>query len=167
MTGKELNKKIESIFKEVRFTPGQLRFFRPDRLMKMITKLDGYTGECKSCKDHFKDAEEIILKLGDVNDIPEELAYKYNNVFKNIAEHLKDEHNLVLPRFYSSAYSIAGLFAGILIWLAISYFAGRFENFIFDNKTMFLISGFAGLIIGRLIGAKKDRVIREKDLRIY
>ena len=115
----------------------------------------------------FDDAVEIISRLKMEKGISDEAFYAYNTLFKKLTEHLRTGHHLVYPRYYSSIFTLIGIITGIAIWLVFWQFIGIKMEFMLDSKTMFLVFGFAGLSIGRLVGMRKDKKIRKLNLRIY
>ena len=167
MNRKEWLDEIEITFQDEKFTATQIRYFRPDRFIKMAGRIEEFKSDCKICETFFDEAVEIISRLKSEKGISEEVFYAYNNLFKKLTEHLRVKHHLVFPRYYSSIFTLIGILSGLVIWLVIWHFLGTKMEFIFDNKTMFLIFGFAGLSLGRLIGSRKDKKIQELNLRIY
>lgn len=167
MTRNEWIEEIELTFQDEKFTATQIRYFRPDRFMKMAGRIEEFKSDCKICEVYFDEAVEVISRLKSEKGISEEAFYAYNSLFKRLTEHLRVKHKLVFPRHYSSLFTLIGILSGLVIWLVIWQFFGTKIEFILDNKTMFLIFGFAGLSVGRLIGSRKDKKIQELNLRIY
>ena len=167
MNRKEWLDEIEVTFQDEKFTATQIRYFRPDRFIRMAGRIEEFKSDCKVCETYFDEAVEIISRLKSENGIPDETFYAYNSLFKKLTEHLRTKHHLVFPRYYSSIFTLIGILSGLVIWLVIWQFLGAKIEFILDNKTMFLIFGFAGLSVGRLIGSRKDKKIQELNLRIY
>ena len=167
MNRKDWLEEIESAFQDEKFTAAQIRYFRPDRFIKMAGRIEEFKSDCKICETYFDEAVKVISRLKTEKGISEEAFYLYNNLFKKITEHLRINHKLVFPRYYSSIFTLIGILSGLVIWLVIWRFLGAKIDLIFDNRTMFLIFGFAGLSIGRLVGSRKDKKIQELNLRIY
>lgn len=167
MNRKEWLEEVESAFQDEKFTATQIRYFRPDRFIKMAGRIEEFKSDCKICETYYDEAVEIISRLKSEKGISEEAFYAYNSLFKKITEHLRAKHQLVFPRYYSSIFTLIGIISGLVIWLVIWQFLGAKIDFMFDSKTMFLIFGFAGLSIGRLVGSRKDKKIQELNLRIY
>jgi len=158
---------IELIFQDDKFTATQIRYFRPDRFIRMAERLEEFKSDCKICEGYLDDAVEVIARLKSETGISEEVFFAYNNLFKKLTDHLRTVHHLVYPRYYSSIFTLIGIISGFALWLVFWQLIGSKIEFILDNRTMFLIFGFAGLSIGRLIGIRKDKKIRKFDLRIY
>lgn len=167
MNRKEWLDEIESTFQDEKFTAAQIRYFRPDRFIKMAGRIEEFKSDCKICETYFDEAVEAISRLKSEKGISEEAFYAYNSLFKKLTEHLRVKHKLVFPRYYSSIFTLIGILSGLVIWLVIWQFLGTKIDPIIDNKTMFLILGFAGLSIGRLVGNRKDKKIQDLNLRIY
>ncbi len=159
--------KIELTFQDEKFTAKQMRYFRPDRFFKMAGRIEEFKSDCKICETYFDEAVEIISRLKSEKGISEEAFYAYNSLFKKLTEHLRVKHQLVFPRYYSSIFTLIGILSGFAIWFLFWQFIGSKMDFILDNKSMFLILGFAGLSVGRLVGSRKDKKIRELNLRLY
>ena len=158
---------IELTFQDEKFTAKQIRYFRPDRFIRMAERMEDFKSDCRICEAYFEEAVEIISRLKSEKGISDEVFYTYNTLFKKLTEHLRTGHHLVYPRYYSSIFTLIGIITGLAIWLLLWQFIGIKMEFLLDSKTMFLVLGFAGLSIGRLVGMRKDKKIQKLNLRIY
>ncbi|RLD36536.1 MAG: hypothetical protein DRI73_00515 [Bacteroidetes bacterium] len=158
---------IEQVFDNKRYTHMQQRSFRSDRFVKMAGKVDGFSGTCQVCKEFKEEMITITKQLKDEGNFQEITFEKYLFLFRKLSDHLKSFHLLVSPNYYSSKYSFIGMAAGLVLCLLIWLFIGKPEEMILDSKLVIMITGFAGLAIGRFAGLKKDKRITNLNKRIY
>ncbi len=167
MNSQKWLEEIELTFQDEKFTAKQIRYFRPDRFIRMAERMEEFKSDCKICKACFDEAFVLIARLKSEEGISEEAFFTYNTLFKKLTEHLRTKHQLVFPRYYSSIFTLIGILSGLAVWLVFWKLAGSKMEFILDNRTMLLILGFAGLSMGRLVGMRKDKKIQKLNLRIY
>ncbi len=154
---KQLNDKIElkkeSVFKR------DYKFFKIDRLERINERIDVFSEECQVCESFKTELEDIVEKLPEyINGSPRDRA-EYEKRNDKIVKHLKVKHGLVAKQYYASLYALYGLLIGSVSIGIIAYIIH--PGFL----KWAVMAGFtAGIIIGRVVGNKKDKQILAKDL---
>ena len=96
---------IENAFVNRRLTSVQVRTFRPDRLIKMASWIEKFEPECSACQKLKKDIDGSLEPLRMNSRIHENDLQRYLEVYRELTSHLKGNHHLVLPSYYSSLLS--------------------------------------------------------------
>jgi len=160
---------IEKTFQNEKFTGFQLRSYRPDRFLKMAGRIYDFQKNCETCRLFQKETDDIINHLQNAEILSESVFQIYISLFRKITEHLRFHHHLMLPHYYSSVFTlvgiITGLITGFLIWYIFIF--NKISSSIFDIKTVLMIAGFIGLLIGRIFGRQKDRKVIDLKKRLF
>lgn len=150
---RNIESKREKIYKR------DFKFFKIDRLIRIADRIDEFSNTCKDCENYKKEIEQITEKLPEyINGYPRQRS-EYEKRSEVLVKHLKEKHNLVQAEYYSAVYSLAGLSGGLILAGGIFYLIhpGFFK--------IGILSGFTlGIIIGRILGKRKDRQIKKDKL---
>ncbi len=84
-----------------------------------------------------------------------------------MTDHLKSKHHLVYPQYYSSLYTLIGMVVGLVMGALIWYVLFQPGDLFLNAGMGLMLSGFVGLFVGRLIGNRKDNMVRELNKRLY
>jgi hypothetical protein len=155
---------IEETFVNTRLSSVQIRTFRPDRLMKMAHHVETFEDQCSTCKKLRMDIDRSLEPLKQKAKITEPVLHQYMVVFRKLSNHLKSDHHLVLPFYFSSMYTLWGLFAGVLIWLVFWWIYNHLAETPIPLKIGLLIMAVIGMFTGRVLGHKKDMKLYKNRL---
>lgn len=158
---------IEKTFQNEKFTGFQLRSYRPDRFLKMSERIYDFQKNCETCRLFQKETDDIINHLQNVEILSESVFQIYISLFRKITEHLRFHHHLKLPHYYSSVFTLVGMITGLITGFLIWYIFNKNSSSIFDIKTVSMIAGFMGLVIGRIFGRQKDRKVINLKKRLF
>ena len=158
---------IESVFQSEKFTGFQLRSYRPDRFIMMAARLEEFESSCKTCKELKNEADEVLIKLREEEKLSDSSFQVYIHFFRRITDHLKSKHHLAYPQYYSSIFTFGGMASGLLVGFLFWFVLFPSKDFFLDPKMGLMLTGFIGLFIGRIIGNRKDKIIRETNKRLY
>ena len=158
---------IESVFQSEKFTGFQLRSYRPDRFIKLAARLEEYESSCYTCKEFKNEANEVLIKLRKEEQLPDSTFQIYIHLFRRVTDHLKSKHHLLYPQYYSSIFTFGGMAAGLLIGFLFWFILFPSEDFFLDPKMGLMLTGFIGLFAGRIVGSRKDKIIRQANKRLY
>jgi len=149
----EIDDQIDDIYKR------DYKFYKIDRLERMAVRIDEFSDTCSECKALKNEVEDITSKLSKyLQGIPE-LRSEYEKRNEKIVTHLQKAHGLAYKEYYISSYSFIGFASGSAFFGGIMWFIN--PNFIIPSLLMRFT---VGLIIGRIIGKKKDKEKAANDL---
>lgn len=135
-----------------------LRFFRVEEYLRIIRRVDEFSGECKDCNQLKPEIEQQIPAAAKaIKQVGRERA-AYDRHLDKLARHMKNGHGFYPPYYYT--YSLGFLYTVIATGLAF------LVSFLFPaiDPWMFVVPGFiAGLLAGQLKGAQKDAKVRANN----
>lgn len=155
---------IEDTFVNTQLTSVQVRTFRPDRLIKMAQRIEEFEKQCAACHEFRTEVNKSLEPLKNKTKITEPVLHYYLVVFRNLADHLKKDHHLVLPFYFSSLYTLFGLFTGALLWLGFWWIYNGLAEVPIPMKIGLLVMVVLGMFFGRILGHKKDLKFAKKRL---
>lgn len=167
MTKLQWEPAIEKLLEGKKYSAMQLRSFRFDRFLSMAEKITEYKESCEKCRVYDKEMSAILIQLKNDKEFSDLTFQKYLLLFRNLTQHLKSEHHLILPHYYSSKYSFIGMGTGLLLSLVLWLVSGKTEDLAIDLKLLIMIGAFAGLVIGKIYGSRKDKQVMAAGKRIY
>lgn len=134
-----------------------LRFFRIDELRRNIKRIDEYSASCSECSRFKSDIDASLHYMHEAVYNPGKSRRKLDHLVGQVAKHMKKEHQVYPPWYFNYNYSLYGIIVGGLL--------GVILFLVFPTKSWETIGGgfFAGLLIGQIIGGKKDRKVREEN----
>jgi len=149
----KIDDQIDDIYKR------DYKFYKIDRLERIAEHIDDFSTECEECKAYKKEIEGITERLSEyLKGIPQ-LRSEYEKRNEKIVKHLQKKHKLAYKEYYASSYSFLGFVSGSVLFGGIMWFIN--PNFVFPT----ILMGFAiGLIVGRIIGKKKDKENEQNNL---
>ncbi|MCF6366058.1 MAG: hypothetical protein L3J35_07635 [Bacteroidales bacterium] len=150
----EIDSQIDDIFKR------DYKFYKIDRLERIAEKIDAFSDNCSECESLKNEVEDIVANLTkSLKSGSPKLRSEYEKRNEKIVNHLKKVHNLSYKEYYASSYSFIGFATGTILFTAIFWFIN--SNFLLPAS----LFGFTfGIIIGRIIGKKKDREQEQNNL---
>jgi len=138
-----------------------LAFYKVDLLPEIALRIDEYSTNCKACQDYKTELDDIVNGLSKSLEGSPKLRKNYEDRRELITQHLNESHGLKADNYYSSIYSLAGILGGAIL----GAFIGWIIN-IHILKFTILVGVGLGMVIGRLIGASKDRKNKRKKLTL-
>ena len=149
----KIDEQIDDIYKR------DYKFYKIDRLERIAEHIDVFSHECEECEAFKTDIKDIAERLSEYLKGVPQLRSEYEKRNEKIVNHLQKKHKLAYKEYYASSYSFLGFAIGSAIFGGVMWFIN--SNFIVPAVLM----GFAlGLIIGRILGKKKDKKIEENNL---
>ena len=132
-----------------------LRFFRIEEFIRNLERTEEYAADCSECAGNKTEIGWSIEKIDEAVNIPGPERREFDRLISRISRHLMKEHGFYAPFHYTYLYSFYGMVAGSVV--------GYIGMKIFPSLEWIpLIIGFAtGLIVARIVGAKKDRQVRK------
>lgn len=147
----EINQKLEGTREK------DLRFFRIDELQRNIERVGKFSGSCAECKRMKSEIESNIPHIREAVEVPGNYRRDLDRLISRLARHIMKAHQFYPPWYHNYLFSFYGMVAGSMAGALIMYFVP-------GQKWEILAAGFSiGLIIGQLIGGKKDREIRSNQ----
>jgi hypothetical protein len=141
-----------------KITPSDFRFYNIERLPIIAKKTNEFSAVCIDCKHYLAELDDMALNLPDFINTSRENRVIFEKKLSKITTHLKREHKLQFATYYLSLYTVTGFLTGIIAGSLISYsVTGTFDiNYL-------MISGVAGLILGRIMGNSKEKKLRKES----
>jgi len=157
---------LEEIFQQEKFSGLNSRYYRPEPFLKMVRKVEKFKEECPECKKFTDTITSTSRLLSKESPVSESLKMQYSGLFRELSSHLKKKHHLKTPGINASAFSLAGLVAGLIVWFVIKLAFGQ-DVILLNPNTDYLLLAFTGLIIGRYAGKRKDRKAEKLHQTLY
>ncbi len=142
----DIDEQIDDIYKR------DYKFYKIDRLERMSVRIDEFSDTCSECEALKTEVEDITSRLAEyLKGIPQ-MRSEYEKRNEEIVTHLQKAHGLAYKEYFVSSYSFIGFASGSAVFAGIMWFIN--PNFIIPS----LLMGFTvGLIIGRILGKRKDK----------
>lgn len=151
----EISKKIDDNVDEY-ISVRDYRFYQVEKL-KRIAKLLSKQSSCLDCKYGMKELELIVDELDRLINNSGVNRSEYEQRVEKLIKHLKEEHQVFQAHHFTYTYSAIFTLVGVIFGSLLSY--GLFYGF--HATTFFLCAGL-GMIVGNILGARKDKVcVRE------
>ena len=131
------------------------RFYQIGKL-KRIARILNKQKFCLECKYARIEVEAIIDDLDRLINKSGADRSEYEKRVEKILKHLRSQHKIYQAHHFTYTYSAIYALVGVVFGLLVSY--GLYYSF--DPTTFFLCSG-VGMIVGNILGAKKDREQRK------
>ena len=139
-----------------KITPGDFRFYNIERLPIIAKRTNEFSSGCIDCKHNLTELDSLAKNLPEFINTTRENRVDFEKKLSGITTHLKRKHKLQFATYYISLYTIVGFLAGIIVGSLISYTV----NGTFDINYL-MISGVAGLILGRIARNSKEKKLRK------
>ncbi|MEA2040921.1 MAG: hypothetical protein U9N85_00020 [Bacteroidota bacterium] len=152
---REIDEKKDQIYKR------DYKFFKLDRLGNIAEHTEEFAPDCTVCEASKKDIEDIVERIPDYLAGETKKRREYEKRNEKMVKHLQKIHSLYPKNYFISVYSLAGFTGGIVLGAGISY--------LINPEMLFrgVILGFiAGLFLGRILGAKKDKQQKADNLTL-
>ncbi len=133
------------------------RFLQINLFNNLISKVDYYSDNCKTCKTYKTDIENYVNNLKPLS-ISTQKQKEYEKFLTKLKLHLEKEHKIYPARYFNSIFSFTGMLSGAILGAGTGYIIN--PKFIWSGL---LIGWTTGLLIGKIIGIKKDKNIRNKN----
>lgn len=132
-----------------------MRFFRIDELRRNIKRIDNYTPDCDICRNLKNETEIVLAHVNEAVNVPGSHRRELDRLMARLARHMMKVHSFYPPYYFNYLYTTYGLFAGLVVAMLV------FFLFLFKYSELIAAIFFvAGLLIGQILGGKKDRRIR-------
>lgn len=117
--------------------------YKLDLLMRVIKRVDSFSGMCGQCQLFQPEITELAQNLGNLIQVPnKEQRRDYFKAIDNIVKHLQTEHKLVNEGQYFGLWMTVGTGVGTALGIATGNTA---------------IGAAIGIVLGLAIGAYMDR----------
>ena len=157
---------LEEIFQQEKFSGLNSRYYRPESFLMLARKVEKLKEECPECKKFTDTITNTGRLLSRESPVSDSLKMQYAQLFRELSSHLKKKHHLKTPGINASAFSLAGLITGLIVWFVIKLAFGQ-DVILLNQNTDYLLLAFIGLVIGRYAGKRKDRKVRELHQTLY
>jgi hypothetical protein len=141
-----------------KLTPGDFRFYNIERLPIIAKKTNEFSSGCIDCKHNLTELEDLAQNLPEFINTTRQNRIDFEKKLTKITAHLKRKHKLQFATYYLSLYTILGFLAGLIAGSLVSYSVTGDLNI-----NYLMISGVAGLILGRIAGNSKERKLRKES----
>lgn len=133
-----------------------LRFFRVAEFKRNINRVGEFSESCGFCNQQKIDIKEAVESINESIEVPGKKRKSYDRLISRLSAHMRKEHGFFPPFYYSYFYSFYGIVAGIFIGYLLFLFVPA-------NSEALFVAGFSVcLIIGYIIGSRKDSKIRKE-----
>lgn len=150
--------RLENIKEEM--SPSDFRFYNIAHLPLLLKNTLENSESCSICKTNIDNFEELIRLIPrQANSAKNRKLFEVKK--NSIEEHLKKNHKMKLPGYYTSL----GSFFGILISAIAGTIITLLKN-LSPLNDIIIITLAAGLIIGRGLGLLLDKNIFRKNLQL-
>lgn len=137
----------------------KVKFFRIDRLKKIVDRLAQYSDSCVECTNFLNNFEQDLMENLKPKDMKRSRTYLKN--FNIIVNHLCKKHKLVTPGYHTSTYLPLGMSFGMAIGMSIGISINSNAMSIEMSLGMSL-----GMSFGVLIGSLMDADAKKKGIVI-
>ncbi|GAB7086410.1 hypothetical protein [Marinifilum fragile] len=126
------------------------RFYQIEKLKRIAKLLDSQTS-CLDCKYAKAELENIIDDLDRLINKSGVNRSEYEKRVEKLLKHLKNQHGVYQIHHFTYTYSAIFALVGVVFGLLLSY--GMFYSF---NPTIFFLCAGVGMIVGNILGNRKD-----------
>ena len=136
------------------------RFYQIEKLKRIAALLDKQTS-CLDCKYGKTELEAIVDDLDRLINKSGVNRSEYEKRVEKLIKHLRDAHQVYQAHHFTYTYSAIYTLVGVVFGLLLTY--GMFYSF---NPTIFFLCSGVGMIVGNILGSKKDKACRRKGKQI-
>ncbi len=133
------------------------RFLQINLFNNLMSKVDIYSNNCEKCKKFKIEIENYVDNLKAVS-ISTAKQKEYEKFLTELKLHLEKEHKIYPARYFNSIFSFAGMLTGAAIGAGIGYLIN--PKFLWSG---ILIGWTTGLLLGKILGIKKDKKLRNQN----
>jgi len=135
-------------------------FFHISRFLKAAKISEQLSDKCEQCRENMSIISIISKTLSDDINMPGKTRRGFERNLESILKHLTRGHRYYPKRYFISLYTFFGILIGCLSGFLIMTILAK------DLIMIGLLIGFAGGVIGgRIIGNKKDKIIIRENKR--
>jgi len=127
------------------------RFYQIDKLKRIAKHLNNQKN-CLECKSAKKELEDIVQDLDRLINKSGVNRGEYEKRVEKLIKHLKEQHEVFQAHHFTYNYSAIYTLVGAVFGLLLSY--GIFYSF---NATVFFLASGVGMLIGNVLGSRKDK----------
>ena len=151
-----INKNIDNQIDE-HISVKDYRFYQIEKLKRIALLLDkDKKVKCLDCKHGKIELENIVNDLDRLINKSGVNRSEYEKRVEKLIKHLKDGHQIYQAQHFTYTYSGIYTLVGIAFGLLLTY--GIYFSF---NPSLFFMCAGAGMIIGHVLGNKKDKHQKE------
>jgi hypothetical protein len=133
------------------------RFYHVDTFLNISRKLDAFSSDCPVCSEMKQVSEEIAGNLSELLKGDISLRRTYEKKLEALRAHLQADHQIYPKGYYSSFYSFIGIVSGLVSGYIFAFFINQGWM-----KESLIMGSVFGLIIGRVYGILKDKMVRSE-----
>lgn len=132
-----------------------IRFFRVEEYLRMVERVDRFSGECHECHQFLPEIEKQVGSIHQALKTIGKDRRRYDKHLSQLGSHMKKAHGFYPPYYFTYTYSFFFALAAIAFGFLVS--------FLFPSVSIwfFVVPGFIlGLLVAQLYGGSKDAKIR-------
>lgn len=150
--------KLEKVKDDIH--PSDFRFYNIAHFPLIIKNTMVNAEVCSKCKENLILAKELIEFVPDCFENPQDRK-KFEQKKHRIEKHLKKDHQMKFPGYYTALLSFIGIFIAIIAAILLN----QIKGISFFNEVI-LITLALGILLGRGIGMLLDKNIFSKNLQL-
>ena len=132
-----------------------LRFFRVEEYLRMVKRVGEYSSSCRECNSFKYEVEKSVDTIGEAISNPGKARRNYDRQLGKLSTHMRKKHGFYPPFYFTYLLAPGYAFGATLVGFLVSF------PFSTIDKWFFILPAFVlGLIVGNIVGAKKDRQVR-------
>ncbi len=131
-----------------------IRFFRVGEFKRNIIRVDQFSNSCGICNRQKIDIADAVENITEAIDVPGAKRRNYDRLISRLSVHMRKEHGFFPPFYFTYLYSFYGFVAGAFLGYIMFLFIPA------NPEAMFSIGFSASLVIGYVLGSRKDSKIR-------
>ncbi len=136
------------------------RFYQIEKLKK-IAQLIEQQNSCAVCKDLRLELEQIVDEMNRLINQSGTNRSEYENRVEALVQHLNKQHGVYRMYHFTYRYSTYAVLIAIAIGLLLSF--AIYQQF---EGMLFLVSIALGILVGNILGAKKDNICRNEKRQL-
>ena len=138
------------------------RFYQIEKLKRIAAILDREEkSHCLNCKHDKIELEKIVNELDRLINKCGVSRKEYEKRVEKLIKRLKDDHQIYQVYHFTYTYSGIYTLVGVAFGLLLSY--GTFYSF---NPHIFFMCAGIGMVIGNILGARKDNYQKRSGKQI-
>ncbi len=136
------------------------RFYQIEKL-KRIALLIERQNDCSFCENLKQELEQIVDEMNRLINQSGTNRSEYENRMEALVQHLKREHQVYQMYHFTYRYSTYAVLISIAVGVLLSFIV--FQQL---NGTLFLVCVGLGILIGNILGAKKDNICKKEKRQL-
>ncbi len=136
------------------------RFYQIEKL-KRIALLIERQSDCSFCENLKQELEQIVDEMNRLINQSGTNRSEYENRVEALVQHLNKQHGVYRMYHFTYRYSTYAILISIAVGVLLSFVV--FQQL---NGTLFLVCVGLGILIGNILGAKKDNICKKEKRQL-